>query len=433
MPVNSRRFSGPGRLAGALSLTLIAGALLGGCNGLNEHGKYTGEHKSQAQQRMSMLKSGTEWQMAHQQFLAGDLDKAFKTINHSLAINPGVAKSHVLKGRILIEKGRLEEARDSLLEAEKLDADNVEAQYYLGIIHEQFRQPAEALARYQKAAELDTANPQYVIAAAEMMLQLEQFDQAEQYLNQRKTNFEYNAAVRQELGHIAMLKGDPKSAAERFNEALLLAHDDLTILEDIAQSQMACGNFAEAEFAASQLLEKEQNKDRRDLKLMRARCLMAMNRPVEARSILLQLSSDSEGGRDFQVWVELGNCAAVLKDRPHLRLAGMRAVALAPDHFEGYTLKALYNRMEGRFEDALAAIDESVERCQGDPNPYMVRALILQDLGRPFEAKQTIEQAMAKNPGSPRLQAMLDVMQKQTGAGGSTLTGVDTDAQAPQP
>lgn len=433
MNVISRRLSGPGRLAGALSLVLAAGLMLGGCNGLNEHGKYTGEHKSLAQQRMSMLKSGTEWQMAHQQFLSGDLDKAFKTINHSLAINPDVAKSHVLKGRILIEKGRLEEARDSLLEAEKLDAENVEAQYYLGIVHEQFRQPAEALARYQKAAELDTANPQYVIAAAEMMLQLNQLDQAEQYLNQRKTNFEYNAAVRQELGHIAMLRGDPKTAAERFNEALLLAPDDLTILEDIAQSQMACGNFAEAEFAASQLLQQEQNKDRRDLKLMRARCMMEMNRPVEARSILLELTADAEGARDYQVWIELGNCAAVLKDRPHLRLSGMRAIALAPDHFEGYTLKALYNRMEGRSEEALAAIDESVERCQGDPNPYMVKAMILQDLGRPFEAKKTIEQAMAKNPDSQRLQVMLAAVEKQTGSGGSTLTGVDTDSQSPQP
>jgi predicted Zn-dependent protease len=212
-----------------------------------------------------------------------------------------------------------------------------------------------------------------------------------------------------------------------------LAPDDLSILEDIAQSQMACGNYAEAEFAASQLLDKEQNKDRRDLKLMRARCLMALNRPVESRSVLLELTADREAGRDYQVWVELGNCAVVLKDKPHLRLAGMRAVALAPDRFEGYTLKALYNRLEGRSEEALAAIDESVKRCDGDPNPYMVRALILQDLGRPFEAKQTLEQAMAKNPGSPRLQVMLSAIEKQTGSGGSAVTGVDESSQSPQP
>jgi Flp pilus assembly protein TadD len=427
MPLISRPSKSPGRLAGAFSLVCLAASLLAGCNGTNQHGKYTEEFKSQAQERMSMLKSGTEWQMAHQQFLAGDLDKSLKTVNRSLAINPRVAKSHVLKGRILIEKGRLEEARDSLLEAEKLDAENVEAQYYLGIVHEQFSQSADALARYQKAADLDTANPQYVIAASEMMCQLGQFDQAEQYINARKQNFEYNAALRQSLGHIAMLRNDPKTAAERFNEALLLAPDDDAILEDVAMSQMACGNFSEAEFAASKLLEKADNKDRRDLKLMRAKCLISLNRPVEARSILLEMTSDKDAGRDCQVWIELGNCAAVLKDKPHLRLASMRIVALAPDRFEGYTLRALYNRLEGRPEEALSALDEAIQRCGDDPNPYMLRALVLQDLGRPFDAKATLEQGLAKNPTSQRLQVMLSVIEKQTGSG--AVTGAEQHNQ----
>lgn len=406
-----------GLRAGLVVLGLAAMTLTG-CAG--KHGKYTTEHKNQAQEKMSMLKSGTEWQMAHQQFLAGDIDKALKTVNRSIAINPNVPKSHVLKGRILIEKGRLEEARASLLEAEKLDAKNVEAQYYLGIVHEQFSQPAEALVRYQAAAELDTANPQYVVAAAEMLTQQGRVDEAEQYIQARRQNFEYNPAIRQALGHIAMLRNDPKTAAERFNEALLLAPDDDAILEDVAQAQMAAGNYAEAEFAVSRLLERDAFKDRRDLRLMRVKCLMSLNRPVEARSILLEMTGDKESGRDQQVWIDLGNCAAVLKDKPHLRLAAMRVVALAPDRHEGYTLRALYSRMEGRPEEALTQLDEAVQRCGADPTPFILRALVLQDLGRPFEARQTIETALNRNPSSQRLHAMLAALDSQTG--GSRVT-----------
>lgn len=391
----------------------LSAATLAGCSG--QHGKYTTEHKNQAQERMSMLKSGTEWQMAHQQFLAGDIDKSLKTVNRSIAINPNVPKSHVLKGRILIEKGRLEEARTSLLEAEKLDPKNVEAQYYLGIIHEQFSQPAEALVRYQAAADLDTANPQYVVAAAEMLIQQGRLDEAEQYIQARRQNFEYNPAIRQSLGHIAMLRNDPKAAAERFNEALLLAPDDDAILEDVAQAQMAAANYAEAEFAVSRLLDREAFKDRRDLKLMRVKCLMALNRPVEARTILLDMTSDKEAGRDQQVWIELGNCAAVLKDRAHLRLAAMRVVALAPDRHEGYTLRALYNRLEGRAEEALTQLEQAVRFAGADTTPYILRALVLQDLGRPFEARQTLEAALTKNPNSQRLHAMLASLDAQTG------------------
>lgn len=408
----------------AFALVVVAGAaVMAGCNG-SQHGKYTAEHKAQAQERMALLKSGTEWQMAHQQFLAGDLDKALRTVNKSLALNPTVTKSHVLKGRILIEKGRLEEARESLLEAERLDASNVEAQYYLGIVHEQFSQAQEALTRYLKAAELDSANPQYVVAAAEMMVQLGRLDEAEAFINERKQSFEYNAAARQCLGHIAMLRGDAKAAAERFDEALLLAPDDSAILEDLAQAHMTAGNFAEAEFAVSKLLERDENTGRRDLKLMKARCLMSLNRPVEARSLLLSLTAEKESGRDFQVWVDLGNCAAVLKDRPHLRLAGMRAVALAPDRHEGYTLKGLYNRLEGRSEEALEALSEATARTTSDTAPYVLKALVLNDLGRPFEARQTVEQALAHNPGDARLASMLAAFDRQTG--GRTVTGVET-------
>lgn len=414
-------------LAGVVGLALLAVA--GGCNNPGQ-GKYTSEAKAQAQERMSMLKSGTEWQMAHQQFLAGEMDKAHKTIDKSIAMNPTVSKSHVLKGRILMEKGRLEEARESLLEAERLAADNVEAQYFLGIIHEQFSQPAEALARYLKAAELDVGNPQYVVAAAEMMVQQNRLDDAEQFIDARRHAFEYNAAIKQTLGHIAMLRGDTRLAAERFNEALLLAPDDTAILEDIAQAQMACGNFAEAEFAVTKLLQLEQNKDRRDLKQMRAKCLIALNRVVEARSTLLELSAEPEAARDVQTWIDLGNVAAVLKDKPHLRQAAQRAVALAPDRHEGYTLRGIYNRLEGRPEDALASFEQAVKRAGAEPSPYMLKALVLQDLGRPFEARQTIEQALAANPTSPRLQAMLASIDARTGAG-NTVTGVDTGAGQP--
>lgn len=415
----ARRRLVTGRITSLLACSLLAAALTG-CNGTNQHGKYTQEHKSQAQERMTMLKSGTEWQMAQQQFLSGDIEKAYKTINKSIAMNPKVPKSHVLKGRILIEKGRLEEARESLVEAEKLDPESCDAQYYLGIIHEQFSQPAEALTRYQKASELDPANAQYVVAASEMFVQLGQFDQAEQFINERKQNFEYNAALRQSLGHIAMLRGDHQTAAQRFNEALLLAPDDTAILEDVAQSQMGCGNFAEAEFAASKLLERDECKDRRDLKLLRSKCLMNMNRPAEARSLLLGLTNEKESGRDPQVWIDLGNCAAVLKDKAHLRLASTRATALAPDRFEGHMLKALYNRLEGRPEEALTHAEQATTRAGGDSSPYVLKALILQDLGRPFEAKSTVEAALLKNPSSPRLQAMLNALQTQTVAGEST-------------
>ncbi|MCC6320287.1 MAG: tetratricopeptide repeat protein [Phycisphaerales bacterium] len=396
------------------ALVTIAASLTG-CG--QKHGEYTSAHISAAQEKMSILKSGTEWQMAQQQFLAGDLDKALKTVNRSLAINPNVPKSHVLKGRILIEKGRLEDARECLLEAEKLDDKNVDAQYYLGIVHEQFNQPADALTRYNRAADLDSANPQYPVAAAEMLVQMGKLDEAEQLLNGKKTVFQYNAAVRQSLGHIAQLRQDHAAAVRCFDEALLLAPDDSAILEDLAQAQFSAGQYAEAEYSLNRLLALPENTGRRDLRSMRAKCLVRTNRPVEARSILLEMTAatDQESVRDVASWIDLGNVCAVLKDKPNLRNAASRVIALAPDHHEGYTLRAMYLRLDGKTEESLSAIEEAVARCGNDVSPMIFRAAVLQDLGRPFDARQCLQDALSRNPNSQPARNMLARLESQLG------------------
>lgn len=400
------------RLA-AVSLLACAGTLAG-CNG---HGKYTREHIAQAKEKMSMLKSGTEYQMAQQQFLAGDLDKSMKTIDRAIALNPEVAKSHVLRGRVLIEKGRLEQAREAFLQAETLDPESVEAQYYLGIIHERVNEPAEALTRYLRAAELDSANPQYLVAAAEMHLVQGNLDEAERLLTEKKSQFRYNAAVRQALGQVAMLRGDAPGASKLFAEALTLASDDPGIMEDLIRAQMACGEFAEAEFHIQRLLDRPEYKERRDLMHLRARCLMAVDRQVEARTLLLELTNHREGSRDLRAWIDLGNVAATLKDRANLRTASQRVLALAPDRHEGWMLRAMQSRIEGNSEQALAAAEQAAARTDSDAAPCLLRALILEDMGRTAEARASLMEGLRRDPNNRAVQTLLAALDGATPSG----------------
>lgn len=408
----------PARLS-LLALLVAAGAL-GGCGG---HGKYTSEHIAKANEKMSMLKSGTEWQMAQQQFLAGDLDKAMKTIDKSLALNPEVSKSHVLKGRILMEKGRLEQARECFLEAERLDEKNFEAQYYLGIVHERINEPQEALARYSKAAELDPANPQYLVAAAEMQLVMGRLDDAERMLTEGREQFRYNAAVRQALGHVAMLRDNPKLGAQLFNEALTLAPDDNSITEDLIRAQMACGEFGEAEFYITRLLGKKETGQRRDLQHMKAKCLMALNRSVEARTELLDLTSHDEGARDVRAWIDLGNVAANLKDRANLRTATQRVLALAPDRFEGWMLRAMLFRLEDNNQQALQAVEEAIARTTADATPFVLAAMVLDDLGRTEDALLALEEALNRDPNNRAARSLFNAMSAPAQTTGQPVVG----------
>jgi tetratricopeptide (TPR) repeat protein len=405
-----------------LALALAAGALTGSGCASGGHGKFTGEQISQAREKLDMIKSGTEWQMANQQFLAGDLEKSLKTVDRSIALNGKVAKSHVLRGRVMLEKSRLEEARNEFLAAEQLDPTFVEAQYFLGIVYERVNQPEQALVRYKKAMELDPANAQYVVAAAEMLIDQKKYDESEALLTDRKSFLEYNAAIRQTLGHIAMLRGDAKKGAQLFSEALLLAPGDQPITEDLVQAQMQSGQFAAAESMLNRLLDKPENATRLDMKGNRARCLMAMNRFVDARTLLQEITTDKEGSADQRAWMDLGNVAAILHDKGSLRTAMQRVTAMAPDKPDGYMLKAMYCRQDNRLDDAIAAADIAISKAGTDASPLILKAMIQQDQSKVIEARQTLAAALKQDPSNGRALALLGAMDRPAQTDLNTIT-----------
>lgn len=378
-------------------LALLTLALLAGCTG---HGHYTSEGLAKARERVAGLKAGNEYQQARQAFLAGDLDKARKAIDRCLTINPSVPAAHILHGRILLEQSDLEPAAQAFLKAESLDPRNPEAQYYLGVLYERVARPHEALTRYLRAVDLEPSNPQHVVAAAEVMIDLGRLDDAEHFLTEHTTTFTLNAGVVQTLGHIAMLRGQPQRACELFHQARLLAPDDVGVIEDLICAQMASGRFADAEFNLARLRTSPPHASRRDLKYFHARCLLALDRPLEARDLLLELTGDSTGPADIETWIMLGQTSWLLRDTTRARQAAATIISLAPDRPEGYLLRALCQRRAGDFPAALRSADQAVERRGAAVEPLLLRGMILCDLGRFESARHDFAQVLAQDPAS---------------------------------
>jgi len=394
------------------ALVLAAGLAIAATTGCGSgHGKYTTAEKEAAQQRLAEMKSATTWEMAHQAYLSGDLEKALKRVDESITLNPDVSKSHVLRGRILMEQGRLEEAMTAFNKAIGLDAESVDAAYFTGVVHERFLQTEEALACYLRAATLDTTNPQYPLAAAEMYVDLGALCEAEEYLTQRVAMFQHNAGIRQTLGHVALMQGRAGEAVELFNEARLLAPEDSSIVEDLVQAQMEAGDYAGAEYNLTRLREQPANAGRRDLQHLHAQCYLRVDRLLEARELLIELTSSEEGQSDTGAWIELGELAFRLKDMGRLFQSANRVVALAPDRCEGYVLRAMWYRRKGDANGALVNLDKAVGRRDGDWRPLVLRGIVLQDLGREDEARVCFATALDEQPtasDAQRLRQALD-------------------------
>lgn len=391
------------------SLAALAGAVaLVGCAG---HGAYTSNHLAEAQARFGALKAGAQWEMARQQFLSGDLEKALKSVDNSIELSGSVPKSHTLRGRVLIEIGRLEDARESFDRALAIDPSFHEAAYYKGIVLERFREFERALDAYTSAFLLDPSSPQYLVAAAEMHLELGRPEQARALIHDHLTRFEHNAGVRQTLANIAMLEGDSAGAAELFAQARLLAPEDLAIVEDLVRALVSERRWTEAEHHLSRLLQSDEHRERVDLRKLRAQCLLELDRPLDARSELLGLTQKPEAASDVDLWIDLGRAALAISDLARVRTSANRAIALAPGRADGHLLLAAWREREGDLAGALEAANSAASAQPEEPAVWVLRGELLRRLDRADEAAQSLARALRLDPADGAAKRLLAVVE----------------------
>ena len=395
------------RMNKAHTVLIPSALILATLAGYSGQGNYTRQGVSMAKERMSFLKSGTEWELARQAFLAGNLEKAIEKVDYSLSINDTVVKSHVLKGRIQIEMGDLGNALKSLRTANTLDPEDPDSHYYLGVVYERLNRPEDAYTHFESACEFDDYNPSYAVAAAEKLIDLDRIEEAKMYLTTIPMA-QNNAGIRQTLGHIALIEKEYTVAVKYFNEARLLAPDDKGIAEDLIHAQMTAGFFAEAERNIALLLQKSENEERRDLKILHAKALLNTGRPVEARSIYQKLLATSQGKSDVDSWVGLANAAFAINDMRTVRKAASRIVALSPDSYEGYLIYAMYHRQKKDFQASLSSINKALSKSPLDAGMYAFRAMIQSDLNQRANAFASIAQAVKLEPANPRYTQMLE-------------------------
>lgn len=377
---------------------------------------YVDEGLSLAEERAATLKAGTEFNMARQAFLAGDLDRAMNKVEQSLSISPNVARSHVLRGRILMERGQMGPALEAFDMALAVDAESFDAYYYRGLVFERLERREQALDSFIKAAQIDPTNAQYFIAAAEVLIDEGRLDEAGQLLDVREGEFRTNSGVRHTMGHIAMLQGDHAKAATLFNETRLLLPEEPSVVEDLIAALIASGNLPEAERHLARLLREKGYEDRRDIMHLRGRCLMELDRLAEARQLYLEMTGDLEGASDVDAWLGLARVSLKLNDRQRLNRAIARAIAIAPDRAEPYLLDALARRNQNDLMGALVSIRRANSINPNDPAALTLQGVLELDLNQPQVAARTLSRASSLRPGDASIERLLIAARAANGA-----------------
>lgn len=399
-----RRQSRP--LAAGVCVAVVTG-MLAGCSG---HGKFTTEGKELAEQNQARMKAASRYDLAMQEFVSGDPKRALQSIDQSIASHNGTPAAHMLRGRILVELGRAEDGVEAFQTAIKIDPQNAEAHYYLGMAMERLRRSDEALSSYRKAGELDRANAQYPIAAAELLIEQGKLQEAHAVLDSASPEVRRSPGALQTLGHVEMMQGNTEAGLAYFRDAATLSPNDPSLLDDLARAQVAAGQIAEGERTLSRLLAMPKMQNRRDLVMLRARCLSEMDRPVEAREILYKLAQT--GDADPAVWKRLFELGRQLGDVRLQRQAASTLIATAPNEPDGFVAMALCQKDMGEIDQAIVSLEKAMARTKTDPTPAKTLGLLRAQIGDRAGAAKAFRKAAEMDPSDTRAQALAAEFEK---------------------
>lgn len=402
-PPRSRLASPAGALrrcvlaAGAVSLALV----LAGCAGK------TAPEKARLDARERFAGNSAEFaaQQARQDFQVGNLKNALTNIEGAISLVPTEPAHHVMRGRVLVELNRLEAALQSFEAALRLDSECGDAHYYSGLVFQRWSDSASAYTRYSAALATDETNPDYFLAALETLIAMRRLDEAEHLIETSRQHFENNASVKRAQGHLSMLREEPAVAAEHFHRALLLMPEDKGIMELLVISLMKSGDHAKAEYYLDQLFKDPEFAARPDLRHLKALCLTAGNRLVEARSIYLKLIDEDPS--DPQLWFELGSISFQLGDMRRVQNVVSRTIAVWPNRFESFMLRGMVHERENRLDAAIADYERACALRPAHEEPYILLGMALRAAGREGEAFDAFRTARMVAPNSARAQALL--------------------------
>jgi tetratricopeptide (TPR) repeat protein len=405
---------------------------------------YGQEKRVEAKGRIDGVKAQLAYDQANDAFKVGEFQTALGHVDSAIAGYPTEPQFHILRGRILMEMSQLEPAADAFEAAIEtqtgidravvpvdkltlLDTTIAEAHYYLGIIYQRWSNDLKSFENYQKAMHLDNTSVQYVLATAEALIALERLDEAEQLILPTMDRFEHNAALHHLLGQIALLKGESEQAVQKYEEARLLNPDDQGLLEELIWTQYGAGMYGKCHENIKDFQTRFNSDTRSDLRHLEARCLAMMDRARDARGVYLQLSREKPA--DADVWSELGAVAWELGDYRRVALCGVRVIALAPERYEGYLLKAINEQHHGNAVQAMELLREAADHATDTPLPHIMLGRALEQNGQLGEAILAYSTALQIQPNHPEAQilfASASVTQEQQE---QQMTVVPTDGE----
>ena len=371
----------------------IAGLLI--CAGCNAGG-LTPDQKLTANRQWNDARASVLASLALDQFKNGNFDKCQDTIDQALRLEPENANLHLLAAKLAIEQGKLEIAQAHLVTSQKIDPENAEADYLNGVVMQRWHQSQKAFECYTSAARKNVHELAYVLAQAEMLVELEKPLEASVLLESKAANFEHSGVLRDEQGEILMQLHKPREAVAAFRDAVVLCIGNSTVREHLGFALLADRQFSEAAEVLTRLSKDPDYSKRADILVALGDCQMKLNQLNEAHASYSAAVQLQPGAGNY--WLSLARLELDLKEFDSADRAVRRAIALDPANADAQCLLGYVRLKQNQLPASLAAFKEAGALDPTDSTNLCLQGFVLQRMGKIGDAKACLTHALKVNP-----------------------------------
>ena len=381
-----------------LMLSAAAAGVLAtvGCSGMSKDHETA---KQKGNNTWNMARIGIMYQLAETQYKVGDYDKCESTLREAFATKAQFAPMYILAAKVDIERGNLEPAANQLNAAIRINPNEPEPYYLLGVLYQRWQKQEVACDYYKQAWAKKSDEARYMLAVVEMEISLGRLDEAQATLENKIVYFEQSAAARIALARIASLKNDYPTAARYYREAATLMPDEKNLQRSYAEALFYAKEFADAAPILESIRKQSDLTDRGNVCTMLGQCYLGLHRPLEARNCFQE--AIRHDANDNLAYLNLGKACLQTGELGTSLSAAKKVLKSDPENVQAMIITALVQQKQKKWSDAGATLDKAAKVAPTDGTILCMQGINAQQQGNAEQAVAFYEKAAHANPQDP--------------------------------
>ena len=336
--------------------------------------------------------------LARNHFENGRLAEAKMILDGCFKADLYMPEANLLMGKIMIEEGLTERARNYFSNVIEVDDQCDEAFYWLGVTSQKLDAYADSIDYHKKAMALKPLDIKYIQAVSDALQSEGLFDEALELLKMKEKEVGRSSELKVAIADIYQYQGQTLEAISLYRQVLLLDGEDVEVINALGYCYVSQRNWGKALELFEQLLEgKEGDELVSHLELL-GKCSLSNGDYAKALDYYNKLSVHKR--EDSKLWLNMGYAALGANSGRRALSSADRALTIQPGWNEAIALKGCAYYISGEYQKSVDVFSRILKDKSLGGLAWTMTGRCYEKLEMGVRAEKAFEMAKAIEPGN---------------------------------